>query len=1002
MKSILTSISLLLGISVTHAAVQSLPFYDGFTYNEGQLFTVGSGVWDVSGGATGAEITVSNAFTLTAPAGLTNSSGKGVKWTPSGTARRNIVQFSAATNGTLYASLLINVVTAPSDKIVAYFDDSTSQPSSPQLGLFAGNGTLGISKNSGTPGATVPAGSGTHFVVVRYTFTGTTSDQVDLWVDPASATFGAVSAPASSATTSGTGNPSSIPYFGIYAASGAGPTVYLDEVRIGTNWASVTPTGSTVTPPPVTPPYITQKLIVPQGFVLRGTNGTTNGIYTVLCSSNIALPLSQWSAISTQSFNASGNFDSTNPIPSGAAQQFYRLLSGVSSNPPSATTPSITSQPQNQQVLLGQAASFSVTATGTAPLRYQWFFNTNSPIANATNSTYLISSVASNNVGSYSVTVTNTAGATNSSFATLTLTPAPVAPSFTSQPQNVNIAIGQSASFNITATGTSPLRYQWFFNTNSPIANATNATYSISSVASNNAGIYSVTVTNSAGATNSAFATLSLTSAPPSAPSITSQPQNQNVIVGQAASFSVVAASTAPLNYQWFYNTNTLLANATNATFTINSATTNDAGAYSVTVTNGLGATNSTFASLTVSVPNTNGDWFVSPAGNDSNPGTIASPFATLNKAITVVQPGQIIFMRGGTYLPSATINITNSGTALARIQLLAYPGETPYLNFTNQPYGAANRGVYFRTNANYWTVKGLEIGFAGDNGIKVEGSHHRFEQCVLHNNGDTGIQIGFGHTDVNPGGQLAAFIEVVNCDSYLNFDSDSNGGDADGFAAKMHCGQGIVFTGCRAWENSDDGWDLFETDYSIVISNCWTWKSGVAQGNGNGFKLGGNGAGGDSKGTHYAYNCVAFGHKVNGFTQNSHKDGNVVINCLSFTNGASGYNYFFEGSLNSGKQNVFKNNVGIRRNPASTGNNFIEDNAPLQQNNTWNLSVTPNSADYVSILETAAKAARQPDGSLPTGFARLTAGSDLIDKGVDVSLPFTGTSPDLGPYEYP
>jgi hypothetical protein len=248
----------------------------------------------------------------------------------------------------------------------------------------------------------------------------------------------------------------------------------------------------------------------------------------------------------------------------------------------------------------------------------------------------------------------------------------------------------------------------------------------------------------------------------------------------------------------------------------------------------------------------------------------------------------------------------------------------------------------------------------------------------------------------------LAAFITVINCDSYGNYDPNSNGGDADGFAAKLHCGQGIVFVGCRAWENSDDGWDLFETDASVVISNCWTWRSApFGQGNGNGFKLGGNGTGGDSVGIHYAYNCVAFAHKVNGFTQNSHKDGLVVQHCLSFSNGPSGYNYFMEGSLNSGRQNVFRNNVGIRRNPASSGNNFIEDNGPLELNNSWNLSVTPNAADYLSLLESVAKAPRNPDGTLPVGFSRLIGGSDLIDQGANIGLPFTGTAPDLGPYEF-
>ncbi len=575
----------------------------------------------------------------------------------------------------------------------------------------------------------------------------------------------------------------------------------------------------------------------------------------------------------------------------------------------------------------------------------------------------------------------------------------PTGPSFLSQPVSITVTQGQSAVFSSLASGTAPLSYQWYFNTNILMSGQTGTNLSLSNVQGTNAGSYSVRVSNAGGNITSTQAVLTVLLPP----SITTQPQSQSVVESNNVAFTVVAGGTAPLSYQWYF-ASAPVPNGTNATHGINGVLTNQAGNYFVTVNNPYGAVTSSVGVLTVNQPNTNGDWYVSPTGNDANPGSIASPFATLNKAQSVALPGNIIYMRGGTYLPSSTIRITNSGTAGNRIQLLAYPGETPYLNFTNQPYGDANRGIIFTTTASHWNIKGLEIGYAGDNGVKVEGSHLRFEQCVFHHNGDTGLQIGFGHTDANPDGQLAAFIEVVNCDSYENFDDGpTNGGNADGFAAKMHCGRNIVFTGCRAWGNSDDGWDLFETDYSVVISNCWTWRSGyLGQGNGNGFKLGGNGTGGDSIGTHYAYNCISFSNKVNGFTQNSHKDGVVVINCLSFTNGASGYNYFMEGSLNSGKQNIFRNNVGIRRNPASTSNNFIEDNAPLEQNNSWNLAVTANYADYVSLLETAAKAPRQPDGSLPTGFARLVGGSDLIDVGINVGQPFNGAAPDLGPYEYP
>lgn len=812
------------------AAVVTLPFCDPLNYSEGQLFSVGAGVWDAGGNA-GNELTVSNAFALTAPSGLTNASAKGIRWQPSGTARRSMVQFSPPSSGAIYASFLMNVVSAPSSaKLVAYLDSSTSQPSSPQLGFFVGSGTLGIGKKSSTPAATTSLSSGTQFIVLRYNITGTATDTVDFWVNPDSSTFGSSTPPTATGSTSGGNNVASIPYFGLYAASGAGPSILFDEIRLGTNWAQVTPpSGAVVVIASNSVPRFNHMSVNAGKHILRGTNGTAGSGYELLCSSNLTLPLAQWSVIGSNNFSGNGSFDLTNTPLAGWANTYYRLRVG--------------------------------------------------------------------------------GGGTNGNG---------------------------GGGGNLTA------------------------------------------------------------------PSITSQPQNQQASIGQSALFSVAASGSATLNYQWYFNTNTMIAGGTNATYIISNVTSNDVGYYRVVVSNGAGSATSSNAQLSIADAPTNGNWFVSPSGSDANPGTFALPFATLPKAVSVVQPGQVIYMRGGTYLPTETIRITNSGTAANRIQLLAYPGETPYLNFSGQALGTANRGILFTTNGNYWNVKGLEVGYAGDNGIKVEGSHLRFELCVLHNNNDTGLQIGFGHTDSNPGGLLAAYVEVVNCDSYQNFDPPGNGGNADGFAAKMHCGQGIIFTGCRAWENGDDAWDLFETDYSVVISNCWCWKSAMlgGQGNGNGFKLGGDGAGGNSMGVHYVYNSVAFGCKVNNFTQNSHRDGEVILNCLAFSPGASGYNYFFEGTLNGGRQNVFKNNSSIPRS-GSNGGGFIQDNTPLEANNSWNLSVTVNSADYVSILETAAKAARLPDGSLPTGFARLAAGSDLIDKGVDVGIPFNGTAPDLGPIEY-
>lgn len=403
-------------------------------------------------------------------------------------------------------------------------------------------------------------------------------------------------------------------------------------------------------------------------------------------------------------------------------------------------------------------------------------------------------------------------------------------------------------------------------------------------------------------------------------------------------------------------------------------------------------------------------DLYVSNDGNDSNKGTKDAPLKTLSYAVSAVQPGKTIYLRGGVHKYSSTINLAKSGSSTDQINIFAYPGEKPVIDFSLQPYAATSRGFYL--TGNYWHLKGLEIQYAGDNAIKIEGSNNKIENCVTHNNGDSGIQLGFAHETVNPNGTLCANNEIINCDSYLNFDFDNAGGDADGFSCKMHNGKGNKFINCRSWRNSDDGWDLYETDWAVEITNCWTWHNGDKtdfdaiyqqkmgkkmssyQGNGNGFKLGGNGTGGSSKGVHVVKNCVAFDNyfrSKKGFDQNSHKGGVIVQNCVSFGNG---YNYMFEDTANM----EFDNNVSF----AVHGSLDHEIAAgSVEKNNTWNLKVTANTDDFVGLTEDLAKAPRNSDGSLPNnGFAKLVNSSDLIDKGVNVGTPYLGTAPDLGAYE--
>jgi len=415
---------------------------------------------------------------------------------------------------------------------------------------------------------------------------GTSNDVVKLWVNPAlmgGAEDGSPDVALSTGTdiTSGTG-------IGRLYFSG-GVTCNIDELRMGTNWADVAPGGGS--PPAPTPvPVITYAQLLPQGIVLRGTNGPSNGVYQVLGTTNVTLPLTNWPWIAAHNFNAIGNFDSTNPVTPGLPAQFFRLLVGGTIPPPN-TPPSITNQPQSLTVAIGQSANFLVSATGTMPLDYFWSFNTNTPVG-GNSSTLSLVSITTNDAGAYRVIVSNSVGTATSVVATLTVL---IPPTITTDPTNLTLVAGSNATFIAAATGSAPLRYQWYFNTNAPLANATNATLVVNSAHATNAGDYSVIVTNIVGAATSSVATLNVL-APPF---VTTQPQSQSVTVSNNATFTVTAAGTAPLTYQWFFNTNTPVGVNSNV-FTLLSAQTNNAGAYSVIITNDYGAATSSIATLTV------------------------------------------------------------------------------------------------------------------------------------------------------------------------------------------------------------------------------------------------------------------------------------------------------------------------------------------------------------------------------------------------------------------
>lgn len=270
----------------------------------------------------------------------------------------------------------------------------------------------------------------------------------------------------------------------------------------------------------------------------------------------------------------------------------------ITSNPAVLTVitpPTITTQPSAQATPLGSNVSFNVNASGTSPFNYQWQKD-GSDIAGANSETLALSNVQDGDAGTYTVVVSNAAGAATSSGAALTvITP----PSINIQPEPQTVNAGATATFFVAAGGTAPLSYQWKKD-GADITGANAASLSVAGAQDADAGTYTVVVSNAAGAATSEGAALVVTHIVP--PTITTQPASQSAHVGDGVVFSVVSGGTAPFNYQWQKNGSDI-AGANGASLTLSNVQLSDAGDYSVEVNNDAGVATSDPATLTVSVP---------------------------------------------------------------------------------------------------------------------------------------------------------------------------------------------------------------------------------------------------------------------------------------------------------------------------------------------------------------------------------------------------------------
>jgi hypothetical protein len=339
-------------------------------------------------------------------------------------------------------------------------------------------------------------------------------------------------------------------------------------------------------------------------------------------------------------------------------------------------------------------------------------------------------------------------------------------------------------------------------------------------------------------------------------------------------------------------------------------------------------------------------------------------------------------------------------------ISILAYADETPNItkgsSYTyNDTYGY---GCYI--SGNYIHIKGIRISYFTQatpevwNALRAENVNHCiFEELVIDHNG-AGFIINSDSDD----------NLVLNCDSHHNRDPLSptpyNNGDGLG-CNYIPFGNSNTFRGCRSWFNADDGFDIFRNEGNMIIDSCWAWNNGyrddsftpstTSNGDGTGFKLGDQFENHSTQTLRTIRNSIAYNNRTQGFDENVLQCLVNIYNCTAFANGRIGF------SLN-GYPHTIRNCVGY----ANGTYNAIPDLAAILSNNTFlyggneNPAYTVTSNDFASITSTGIDGVRRLDGGLPNiSFLHLVETSDLVNAGINVGLPYSGTAPDIGAFEY-
>ena len=403
-------------------------------------------------------------------------------------------------------------------------------------------------------------------------------------------------------------------------------------------------------------------------------------------------------------------------------------------------------------------------------------------------------------------------------------------------------------------------------------------------------------------------------------------------------------------------------------------------------------------------------DYYVATWGNDNNLGTFDEPFGTWEKLRDVLQPGDLAYIRGGTYvMPSgsgAKVHWTGfSGTANNLIKIWAYPGEEPILTIQNRDTGSSNTYLIRMENVDYVHVKGLRVTGADQTDLGTTGNyvvgvqltdcnHILLEDMEADHIGGSGFPL-----------YDSKYITFLNVDAHHLADpysSDPNGG-ADGFGiwgtgATMDTSDNLRYINSRAWLASDDGWDFTNKEiYNATVTGSWSFWNGYLSdfsdgGDGRGYKFGGAPWDPGTTMSFTVTNNIAAENRDQGFDQNGmYGYGGYYYNNLGYNNVKRSF-HFWDGEDYS----VFKNNIAY-----ADGLEPIFGDNMVDEYNSWNVATVDNN-DFVSLDVTQLDNPRKADGSLPDiTFGHLASGSDLINAGTNVGLEYQGSGPDIGAFEY-